>query len=166
MKTYDPTKVIVTVGPYVIAGFAEGSLVKAERNVDAYKLTVGGKGDASVRFKSADRSGRITLTLLQSSGSNGQLTSLALLDENGNPLQGLAGLLNLIPVIGGVLSAIASAPVEGKAPVLVKDLNGAPLWEAEDAWILRAPGASWDETVKERTWILETANLSYLEGGY
>jgi hypothetical protein len=165
MKTYDPTKIIVTVGPYVIGGFAEGSMVKAERNVDAYKLTVGAKGDA-VRFKTADRSGRITLTLLQSSGSNGQLTSLALLDENGNPLQGVAGLLSQIPIIGGVLGAIASAPVEGKAPVLIKDLNGVPLWAAADAWILRAPGAAWDETVKERTWILETDNLSYLEGGY
>jgi hypothetical protein len=137
-KNYDPTKICLTVGPFLISGFADGSMVKAERNEDSYKTTVGGDGHV-VRSKSPNRTGKVTITLLQSSEANGFLTTLALADQ---------------------------ATDTGIVPVMVKDLNGTTLWAATEAWVMKPPSASWEKEAKDREWVLECADLEFFEGGY
>lgn len=136
--TYDPTRIVLLLGGVPISGFAQGSMVKAEHNADAFKLTVGGDG-STVRSKSPDRSGKVTISLLQTSDSNATLSSLALLDET------------------------TSA---GMTPLLIKDMNGSSLWVAAEAWVMKRPAGDFEEEAKDRTWTLECADLEFYEGGY
>lgn len=77
VKTYSPGDVNVTAGPIKITGFAEGSFVKVEPNTpEQYTAHVGAKGEVS-RSKSADKSGRVTLTLKATSPANTKLQALA-----------------------------------------------------------------------------------------
>lgn len=149
MKTYDPTKVTVTVGSYKLSGFSEGSLVKCERNQDSFKLTVGGDGH-QIRSKSPDRSGKITVTLLQSSASNEFLSSLAVMDETGT---------------ADPVTAPAPAPNGGIQSVTVKDLNGNTVWSSPEAWVMKPPSASFEKEAKDREWVLECGVLAFQERG-
>jgi hypothetical protein len=137
-KTYDPTKICAVVGGALLSGFADGSMIKCERNEDAFKTTVGADGQV-VRNKSANRSGKITFTLLQSSQSNAVLSGIALADQ---------------------------ATSAGIVPIVIKDNNGTTLWTAAEAWVQKAPGGSFEKEAKEREWVFECADLEYFEGGY
>jgi hypothetical protein len=148
-KTYDPIKVVVTVGSHTISGYGENSLVKCERNEDGFKLQVGGSGEA-VRSRNPNRSGKITITLLQSSISNEYLSAMANLDESG---------------VAGAVAAPNTAPTAGVLPVTVKDTNGNTIWSAEEAWIVKPPAADLEKEAKEREWTFETAFLRYSERG-
>ena len=44
LATYDPGDVIVTIGTHTANGFAEGSMVTFEKNVDFVAPMIGGQG--------------------------------------------------------------------------------------------------------------------------
>ena len=74
--TYDPLKVTLVVGTVVIVGFAEGSMVEVERNEDAVAPYVGTQGEVAFA-ESADKTGTIKITLMQTSPSVSYLNTLA-----------------------------------------------------------------------------------------
>ena len=137
LKTYDPKLVIVVVGGVLMSGFAEGSLVKVERNTDTYKLVIGTDGEGT-RSRTNDRSGKITISLMQTSFSNAVLSGFAQLDETANA---------------------------GVVPVTITDLNGASLYHADNAWVLKPPAGEHGKEAKAREWVLETDRLDWFEGG-
>lgn len=61
-QTYDPKKVTVMYGGMVVTGFAEGSMVKCEKNEDNNTPHVGVLGEVS-RALNADNTGKITISL-------------------------------------------------------------------------------------------------------
>lgn len=136
-KTYDPSQVAIIVGGFQITGFADGSFVTIARNADAFALYVGTDGEGT-RAKSNNKSGRITLTLAQSSDSNAILSGIAAADELSN---------------------------NGIVPVLIKDNSGVSLFAAETAWIVKSPDSEFGREVGTREWILETDNLAVFVGG-
>jgi hypothetical protein len=138
VQNYDPTKVVLLVGGIPVSGYADGSMIKCARNQDSMKLTKGADGQG-VRSKSPDRSGKVTVSLLQSSASNGVFSALALLDQ---------------------------ASSTGVVPVLLKDNNGKVVWTATEAWVMKPTEASWEKEVKDREWVLECDDLQFAEGGY
>ena len=138
VKTYDPTKVIVTFGGFIISGFGEGSMIKADRKEDAYKVTVGAQGDV-VRSKSANHTGDVTIALLETSASNGIFSTFMLADENTDT---------------------------GIVPLLIKDLNGTALVSASEAWISKAPSLDFDKGQKDRAWKIECSDLVIYDAGY
>jgi len=81
LKTYDPAQVTIIFAGIPISGFAEGTFVSVERNEDSWALQVGADGEAT-RAKSNNKSGRVTLTLIQSSFSNDALSAVMAVDEN------------------------------------------------------------------------------------
>lgn len=137
-KNYDPNSVAVIVGGHIVSGYADGTFVNVARNEDAFTLQVGSSGEG-VRSKSNNKSGQITITLLQSSQSNVFLSTLAQLDEISN---------------GGVV------------PVLVKDNNGTPLYSAETAWVKKVADSEYGREAGSREWVLETDELIAFVGGY
>lgn len=137
VKTYDPKQVAVVVGTRAASGYAEGSFVKVERNDDAFALLVGADGEAT-RAKSANKSGKITLTLLASSDYNDYLSELALSDE-------LTG--------GGIV------------PLLVKDNSGRSLYSSATCWVMKVPGADFAKEGGSREWVFETDELIMFAGG-
>lgn len=128
VKTYDPAGLNVIVGGNIMSGFADGTLVRVERNSDLWTVQVGSDGEGT-RSKSNDRSGRITISLMQTSESNDVLSALALVDEQTNA---------------------------GAVPIEIKDVNGTSLHIAETAWIVKPADAEYSKEAGPREWVFET----------
>ncbi len=137
LATYDPAKVIVTFFGNVLSGFADGAFVTAERNEDAFTLTVGADGEAA-RTRNQNKSGTVTLTLKQDSMSNDVLSALHAVDE-------LSGT--------------------GVGPLLIKDLAGLTVVAAQNAYIKKVASAEFGKELSDREWVLEADNLQVFNGG-
>ncbi len=137
VATYQPDFVTVAFNGVPITGFAPGTFVSAVRNNDSWNISVGSGGDAT-RAKSGDRSGRVTITLLGSSGSNAALSALAEVDERTGASVG---------------------------PLVVKDLSGADNVKAGTAWIVKPPDLEKSNEETNREWIFETDVLEIFAGG-
>lgn len=136
VKNYDPKQVAVIVGGKIISGFADGTFVKVERNEQAFNLKVGVDGEGT-RAKSNNRSGKVTLTLMQSSLSNEVLSGFAILDETSG---------------------------KGAVPLYVNDKSGNSLFTALTAWVQKFADPEYAKEVMTRTWILETDELIMFVG--
>lgn len=84
-QTYSPKLVIISFLGVNLTGFADGTFLTIAKNDDAMKLKVGADGESAVAI-SADESGKVTVTLLNTSPSNDFLSLQANLRARG-PLQ-------------------------------------------------------------------------------
>jgi hypothetical protein len=130
-STYNPKSLQVVIGGHIVTGLADGTSVKYKYNNDAVKIKVG-TGGAAARALSADLSGKITITLLQTSASNEFLSSLAASDR----------------LLG-----------DGVAPVMIKDVSGSSVATAAQAWVATVPEVSYSDDIETREWVLETGEL-------
>ena len=53
----------------------------------------------------------------------------------------------------------------GVVPVTITDLNGASLYHADNAWVMKPPAGEHGKEAKAREWVLETDRLDWFEGG-
>lgn len=136
-KTYNPRRVIATFKGQQITGFADGTFVSATRNEDTFTLTVGSDGE-SARSHSPNKSGRVTFTLLQTSASNDVLQDAHDLDERTDL---------------------------GTGPILIKDLSGRTLIEADEAWVTKPADAERSKEIGSVEWVIECAELRQFNGG-
>lgn len=136
-KNYDPAKVVVSFRGALLVGFMDGTFVTAERTEDAYAMAVGASGDVA-RVRNRNRTGSITVTLMQTSPSNDALSAIAAADE-------LSGL--------------------GYGQAIIKDLNGTTLVRAVNAWIRKLPAAEHSSDLVGRQWVLDCAELEMYLGG-
>lgn len=136
-KTYNPKKVAVICGPFEIKGFSDGSMVSIAMNEDQWSLQMGTDGEGT-RSKSNNHSAQITISLMQTSDSNGVLQAF----WNSDRLTD-----------GGVF------------PFYIKDNSGRSIWAAEQAWVKKQPDAALEREAGAREWVLETDNLIPFEGG-
>lgn len=137
VKTYDPKQVTLIVGGKIVTGFTDGTFIVAERNENMFNLKVGVDG-IGTRAKSNNQSGKLTITLHQSSNSNDDLSALASADELSNT---------------------------GAVPVLMKDSSGRTIVTALTAWIQKYANAEFAKEVANRVWVLETDQLIIFDGG-
>lgn len=137
VKTYDPKQVAVICGSKIISGYADGTFVVVERNEQAFNLKVGVDGEGA-RAKSNNKSGKITITLLQSSQSNDDLSAFAAADE-------LTG--------------------EGVFPCTVKDSSGTTLCAAATAWVQKMANPEFSGEIGQRVWVIESDEVDMLVGG-
>lgn len=135
--TYDPKQVAMIVGGNIMDGFADGTFIVAERNEQAFNLKVGVDGEGT-RAKSNNKSGKVTITLMQSSASNDKLSALAASDELSNT---------------------------GAVPVMLKDNSGRTLITALTAWVQKYPNSEFGKEVTTRAWVFETDELDIFVGG-
>ncbi len=137
--TYDPKQVLVTWGPVLFSGFADGTFINAARNNQGANVAIGSTGDGA-RAISNDRSGIVTLTILQTSTINAQMSAIAKLDE---------------------------ASGDGVHPLLIKDLRGLDLVKAENAWIQKIADFIRGREIGDGNteWALETDFLDIFHGG-
>ena len=134
---FDPKQVTVIFGGKIIQGFMDGTFITAERNEQAFNLKVGVDGSGA-RAKNNNRSGKVTLTLLQTSGSNDDLSSFAAADE---------------------LSST------GALPLLIRDASGRTVVSALTAWVQKYANAEFAKEISNRVWVLETDELIMLVAG-
>ena len=72
---YDPTEVFVIVDGHIVTGFAEGSMISAERLEDKVELDTGAQGEQTFVINAND-GGEMTITLKHNSPSLEKLKSL------------------------------------------------------------------------------------------
>lgn len=137
VSTYRPEDVTISWNGIPIDGVAPDTFISASRNTEAYRLVVG-SGGSGARSSSGDKSGTVTITLLQTSVANAALTAAALLDEQTG---------------------------DGIGPLAIVDLSGQDVIKAETAWIQKRPDAEFGNTIGNREWVLETDNLEILLAG-
>jgi len=137
-KVYNADQVTVAYGPVLLgSGQADGEFLRVEQEADDFEDVVGAGGEV-VRSKTNDRRATITLVLLQTAAENDLLSAIS-------NIQRETGL--------------------GSEPLLVKDNNGRAIYKAEQAWIMRAPDASFDRTATSREWAIRCASLERFDGG-
>jgi hypothetical protein len=136
MKKYDPADVVFTFLANIITGFADSSFIKASRNEESWKVSVGADGEAC-RVRSRNVTGRVTLTLQQSSASNDILSAAVVLDE-------LTG--------------------QGVGPLLIKDLSGTLLVVAKNAWVVKPADVDLAKDLSPREWLFECEQLDIFGG--
>jgi len=132
VATYDPKQIALVLGGVLVTGYGENSIVSHARNSDSFTKRIGADGKVT-RTRSADRSGRITITLQQSSTTNLVLSALLKADELGEG---------------------------GTVPYLMKDNNGTTVFSSGTAWITRLPD---DERANEAGDIEWTIDVSEME---
>lgn len=136
LKTYDPASVVVSVGGVPMSGYADGTFVSVDRDEDAFTKVTGADGNTT-RVKTNNRSGSLTLTLMQSSPSNDVLSGFAQLDE--------------------ALNA-------GVVPVLIKDLSGTSTYFSATGWIRKYATSDFGKEINNREWIIDLADLDVFVG--
>jgi hypothetical protein len=137
IATYDSNKIVVTLGPTIIKGWADGSFLSIERESDSFEDYVGSDGGVA-RSKSNDKRATATLRLRQDSLSNDALSLAVVADE-------LSG--------AGVL------------PFMVKDLKGTTLVLAKEAWVMKPAPIEYDRPIVEREWTIRLAEAQIFVGG-
>jgi hypothetical protein len=137
LRTYDPKKVIVTVGGVPMSGYADGTFISVERDNDTWSKVSGADGAVS-RAKSNDRTGTLTLTLQQTSPSNDVLSGFARVDEISN---------------------------DGVVPISVTDLGGRTVIFSAFGWVQKPPTVEMAKEISNREWVLALADVEFFVGG-
>jgi hypothetical protein len=135
---YDPNEVDIIFGGFPLSGFADGEFVTIEEDSNAFNDVVGTDGQVT-RSKSNDRRATVTVKLMQSSPSNGVLSSLHQTDKN-------------------------SPNGAGIATLEIKDKSGTSLHRAREAWIQKSPDVSYDREPTSREWPIRCASLQNFVG--
>lgn len=137
VKTYAASEIQINFAGQNLRGLADGSFVRIERREDTFALAVGADGE-SARSQSANASGSVTITLMQTSVSNDVLSGLQKLDE-------LTG--------------------KGMAPLFVKDARGRTVCISQEAWVKKPANVEYGKEVGNREWTIECGNLQMFVGG-
>lgn len=131
VRNYDPKSVTKIIAGQIIAGYAEGTFITVERNEDSANLSIGSQGEGT-RTVTRNRSGRVTLTLQQTSPSNGVLDAQRIAME-------LSG--------GGIFS------------MLGKDSDSGDTWAGATSWVVKPATMEFSNETSNREWITETDEL-------
>ena len=137
VRTYDPAKIIVTFGPVIFTGYADGTFISVERNGNLFDKVRGADGGVDRVNRNAFDFG-VTATLKQTSPTNDALSALVVADSLSN-----AGIL----------------------PLMVKDLLGNTLFAAPQAWIAKEPTMENGKDLGNREWLFETGPAANFIGG-
>lgn len=137
LKTYDPARIVMIVGPHKIEGTAPGKRVKIT-HPDKYNMVEGTDGEVA-RGKTNFSSITIEIELLQTSESNDVLSGYFTTDD-------------ITP--GGV-----------PLPIMIKDLDGTSLWIAAGAWATKMPDVEYTDTPGNNVWQFKTGPASSFVGG-
>lgn len=138
-KVYDPGAVVMFVNGIAMRGYGQSTFITATQNVPTYRMFVGTSGEAT-RALTNNRSGRIEVTLQQSSFSNSVLSFIHATD-------------------------FAAPRGVGVSAVQIKDLTGNTLLLANTTWIVQYPDVTFSRGVENWTWTLETDVLVMSVGG-
>jgi len=130
-RRYSPAQVKITFGGILISGYAEGTFIEVERNEDRYTTQVGSLGEVT-RTQNLNRTGKVTLTLMQHAPINALLQGFIDLDELGD-----------------------TDPQD----LSIKDLSNSMRCHADEAWITKAPKIERSKDSATIQWTFECAAI-------
>ena len=137
VRTYDPKKIIMTFGPIIFTGYAEGTFVTIAGNGDKFEKSRGADGTVD-RINKNSNDYSVTYTLKQTSLTNDQLSAALIADQLANT---------------------------GVQPLTVKDLHGTTLFLAASGWIAKDPDDEYSDTLGTREWRIDTGIAAKFTGG-
>ena len=137
VATYDPKQVVTAWGTLIVSGFSDGTFIKISRNGALFEKKRGADGTVERVNKNAFDF-TVTCNLQQTAATNLTLSAAAAADQLSN-----TGVLNLT----------------------IKDLLGATLFEAPQAWISKDPEDEFSTDLTGREWTFETGPAGKLTGG-
>jgi hypothetical protein len=137
VKSFDPGQIAVILGPSILGGFAEDSVVEVARTESTWTTTVGADGEVT-RTRNRNKSGTVKVKLLRTSASNDVLSALHAQDQ-------LFGT--------GIL------------PITIKDLLGTTLHFGSNAWVEKPADDSIDKDMSSREWTIAVGDLDMFDGG-
>jgi hypothetical protein len=128
VSTYDPKKVIITLGGVPISGYADGSFVQVDPNSETWTKKVGADGEVVREFHN-DNTHTFVITLLQTSLSNAYLRTV----KNADKLTGL-----------------------GMLPLNFTDLNTMEEHFWPEAWVTTDPPVGRAKETTDTQWTIHT----------
>jgi len=137
VRTFDPKQVIITFGPVIITGFAEGTFITIVQSGPSFEKVKGADGSINRINKNANDH-TATMTLQETSISNDALSTIHIADKLSNT---------------------------GKHPLTVTDLSGTSKFFAPQAWITQPPDAEKADVLSTREWAFDTGIAAHFIGG-
>ena len=137
VRSYDPKLIIVTFGPIIFSGYAEGTFLTITRSGDVFEKSKGADGSIDRVNKNANDFS-VACTIKQTSPVNDLLSAV---------------------LTGDILANT------GKLPFTVKDLNGTTLFFAGQAWIGKDPDPEFSDALTGREWRIDTGIAELFQGG-
>lgn len=137
LHNYSPDQVDIVFKGIPITGFADGTFVEIEREVDTFTKKVGSLGDVA-RTKSLNKSGKITITVMDTHPVN----------------DALAGVLSDDEQDGSGIGAFT-----------MKDRAGLTIAQATDAWCMRVPKITRAQVTANVVYVFEAASIFLQHGG-
>lgn len=137
LHSYRPKDVVVTFGGVQLSGFGEDSFIMVEPTEATFTMVSGVDGAAS-RSLTGNATGKVTITLMQTSESNAYLTAIF----NADKLTG-----------------------EGVKSLLIQDNSGKDVHFAPYAFIEQMPSAEYAKEVGTREWSFLCADLDEFLAG-
>lgn len=135
VKTYNPKEIIASFGSHMVSGYAEDSFITIDPNGDTVTKKVGVDGEI-VRSISTDKTYIVKISLMQTSKTNTFLQEKLQQDRDTG---------------------------DGVFPVLIKNLKGGLLFEAECAWSKGTPSRSFGKEAGTREWEIHTGEANLTE---
>lgn len=146
VTTYDPQSASLTLGPSLISGFAEDSMIEIEYASKKYEKKVGVDGQTT-RIRQHDRSGTLKISLMSTSVSNRVLGDLA--------KGALGSVIDTLLSIVGLGQSSLNSDVHA---VMLYDASTGMKFSAPDCWVAKEPSIKKSKDVDTIEWELEFAN--------
>ena len=136
VKTYDPKKVLISLGSHVVSGYADGTFLNIEAHGDGVTKEVGADGEV---VRSIDPDDTSTLTLSLQYGSPTIAFSQRQYDRDRRTSGG------------------------GTFPVLVKDLKGGLVFSSQIAWVENSIPREYGKTGPGREITIATGKSTWID---
>ena len=133
MKTYDPKKVLISLGTHSVTGYSDGTFVSIEANGDGVSKKVGCDGEV-VRSIDPDNSAKVSLTVLQTSPTVAYCQRQYDKDR---------------------------ATGNGSFPILVKDMKGGLIFSSAEAWVVKPPNREFGKESSDREIEIDTGEATF-----
>lgn len=134
---YSPDLVDVIYKGIQITGFAEGTFIDVERETDSFTKKVGSLGDVA-RTRSLNKSGKITITLMDTHPTNDLLALVIIADEQDG---------------------------SGTGAFTLKDRSGRSEVRASDVWCMKIPKMTKAQATGNVVYVFEAASIFIKHGG-
>jgi hypothetical protein len=137
LRPYSPEVVTTNWGAIMpIRGFEEGTFIEVARASENTRTKVGAQGDVGITLN-ADKTGTVTITLMQTSESNRLLSALQASQDSEGTLY--------------------------RENLQIKDPSGSMLCECLGAHIMTPPVITLADDMSPKTWVFFSEKILYLE---
>jgi hypothetical protein len=133
VRTYDPKKVLISLGDHVVTGYSDGTFVSIEPGGEGITKKVGCDGEVA-RSIDPDWTAKVTLVIFLTSPTVQWCQKQYVKDRDTG---------------------------EGTFPILIKDLKGGLVFSSATAWIVKPPVRDFDREMPDREIVIDCGDATW-----